>query len=317
MSFFFNHHHALQTQNNFNGYLTAWHIIQWMQNHGHYTNAAVSVAEYAAKTALFRYLPHNTAERYTHYLSMMGLDVESVNAPMLAEYALEMAVPALADYYGTSSRHTAADADDQPNQKPAAFLAGDAATHIITHIISQIRDIAGMSPSNDEGHRKMAKCIQEAKQPGSGITASDFKKAAFNAYGNGAHWLALALPQLEHDGKLLINSEIEALENELRISYTYWVNWAKKVEPDLNHMQADSAIFLKHLEEGCVGYFNNCCGCYHNDAATTTTNHGQTLATTATTSDALSSSLVHDATTIKKKIDSSKGLYAANHQPQR
>jgi hypothetical protein len=255
----------------FHNYLTAWHMIQWLQQHEEYTNAAVSVAEYATKTALFRYLPHDTAAHYTHLMALMGLDVDAVSATSLGEYALEMAVPAMAEYYSANYSHHHRRHDDQSAKSdqinaniktPAAFLAGNAATNIINHIISQIRDIAGMSLNNEAGHRKMAEFIRNAKSHANSITASAFKEAAFSAYGKGAHWLALALPQLEHDGKLLIVSEINVIENELKQSYEYWVKWAKSIEPDIKKMQDDGADFLQDLENGCTNFFH-----MHSEAA--------------------------------------------------
>jgi hypothetical protein len=230
-------------------YYAMWHMLRWMQQHQDYLSAATTVVEYATKTALFHYLPQNRASYYAHALTQLGFNVDSVGIGALGQRAMEMAVPIFTDLCSRDTTaavpHQSGDyhCDDSSPNHPAAFLAGNAALSIIHHIIDQIRDIAGMQLENDDGHRKMAKYISEAhvRNPAIQITQAEFTKAAFDAYGKGAHWLALALPEIEHNGGVMLFQETEALAHQLKLAYTYWTGWARRFLPELNKLQAQTS----------------------------------------------------------------------------
>jgi hypothetical protein len=199
-------------------YYAMWSIIRWIQQHQEYLSAGATIAEYATKTALFRYLPRTSATYYAHALSSMGFDVESVGVSKLGQCAMEMAVPALSEFYNPNAAHHSSAMD------------------IIHHIIDQIREIAGMAEQNDAGHAKMAQYIHDAQgvtNPAIEITQVAFAKAAKEAYGSGAHWLALALPEIEHKGY----HQAAALAHELKVAYNYWTVWARRFGPELAHLQ--------------------------------------------------------------------------------
>lgn len=247
-------------------YYAMWGTIQWIRHHQEYLYAAETVAEYATKTALFRYLPPSRAQYYAHTLSHMGFDVDSAGIGALGQRALEMAVPAISEIYA-SVPHQSSDATG-----PAAFLAGNAAVSIIHHIIEQIREIANMATENDEGHRKMARFIQEAQStnPEIKITQAAFTKAAMDAYGKGAHWLALALPDIEHKGGVMLLHQADRLAAELKLAYTHWTAWARRFLPALNHLQARASHFaleLKPPQPASHGLFVSAPSAAHSTAA--------------------------------------------------
>jgi hypothetical protein len=156
--------------------IALFYFANYMRQHPEYVNAVTVISEYAAKTALYRCLPHDSAAHCVHALKSMGIDVESVSAGTLGEYALQMAVPAVAEYY--SHDHAG---------------IWELAVGTVRQIIEQIQAIAHMGNDNDAGHAKMAKYIKAHKDEG----LDAFKAAAIDAYGKGAHWLAFALPKLE------------------------------------------------------------------------------------------------------------------------
>ena len=244
-------------------YYAVLNLIHWIQQHQEYMSAAGTIAEYATKTALFRYLPPTSATHYAHLLSNIGIHVDSVGMGEVGRCAMEMAVPALSDLYtlGHSSQpHQSGDASFSSSFIPPVFLAGNAAVSIIHHIIEQIRDIAGMALQNDAGHAKMAKYISEVvnkhRHGADGCDATDadlaarqaaFSKAAVEAYGTGAHWLALALPDIEHRGGAMLFHQADALAAELSTAYSYWTMWARHSSPQLQRLEAQAAHFANEL----------------------------------------------------------------------
>lgn len=207
--------------------------VHWLRQHAVFSGMASTVGQYAAKTVLHR-LSDSHRMMIEGALKRVGIDVESVSALQLGEQAVELAVPALVDEYLRDG--------------PPAFMAGNAAMHIIQRLLAQIKEIAHMPARNDAGHRRLAALLHEKKtRP---VSMDEIKRVATEVYGKGAHWLALALPAMQSMASDFVHSEVDAIYGMLRTQYAYWHEWAVRFQNECVHTEEDMLHFVQKMTEG-------------------------------------------------------------------
>lgn len=198
------------------------HLIAWLQRNSVYLKSAVTIAEYLAKTAVLSNLPPDTAEKYKQILSTMGVHVEAANNQALAKCAMGMALPTL---QGLFSHH-------QDPEDPIAVLIDTMG--VAQDVMSRIHAVSKAPPS--PSHKDMAQFISKNANP----TQEAFEAAAKQAYGDTAHWLALALPGM----KTTAAADAAAIEESLHAAYTKCVQWATakvhetRDQPKIHHIVA-------------------------------------------------------------------------------
>ena len=242
VQYFYSHTPLLAVHQQYNGLIYALkrqtahaaallYAANWIRSNPQYVGAATIIAEYAAKTAMYRLLPRTYAHMCMSGMKSLGIDVESVNAGTLGEAALEMAMPIVTEYYYHPHDHAS---------------LWDLAVHTVREIIDKIKAIADMNTENDTGHAKMAGFIHA--NPNGSVEA--FKRAAVDAYGEGAHWLALALPQIERRGEKIIERSADAIAAELKVAYAQWTSWARRSVPVLMELENEMANLISSASHG-------------------------------------------------------------------
>jgi antitoxin component of RelBE/YafQ-DinJ toxin-antitoxin module len=206
--------------------MQALHFIAWLEQHTEYAQTAVVLAEYVAKTALLSRMQPDTAKKYTDILKRMGISVEKVNNQTLAECAMEVALPVIKGAFDSGNKH---------ENSPSTLTALVDAMSIAQDIMRRIHDVANTSPDAIKAgaHHEMATFICANKA----TSAENFEKAATSAYGETAHWLAMAMPsiKLEHG--------VKDVGEQLKRAYIECNKWAKdKIAQTIHHPEVAAIV---------------------------------------------------------------------------
>ena len=212
--------------------IRALHFIAWLENHTEYVETAKVLAEYIAKTALLSQMPKEVASKYATMLEGLGIHLGEVNNAVLAKSAMEVAIPAIKSAFSGSDNH---------DNDASALTALVDAMSIAQDIMHRVRDVATTSPGaiKSGGHQEMAKFIWANKA----ATAEAFEKAAISAYGNTAHWLAMAVPHID------VTAGAVSIGDQLKKAYEECNAWAvAKVDATKHHPEVAAIVHDKILD---------------------------------------------------------------------